>query len=176
MYIFTFHYASTLSHRSIHSPSLRMIYIPLCFYFIALLICNTRCLPQIYIPLCFYFIMMPQEKKITLSQHLHSTMLLLYLIPLLRVVSKVLIYIPLWFYFITHRNLNAHGRNLHLHSTMLLLYLGKTLATLRKNKLTFHYASTLSTLTDGVLGAVPHLHSTMLLLYRIMLSCSSYRI
>ena len=56
-YVFTFHYASTLSYfaepYSLHHCN---IYIPLCFYFIVVLSYPSSENLLIYIPLCFYFI------------------------------------------------------------------------------------------------------------------------
>ena len=97
---FTFHYASTLSIMVLIFMAASLIYIPLCFYFILRLPSNTRGSVFIYIPLCFYFISntnmgMMQGFKFTFhyastlsktnivknmeKDHLHSTMLLLYL-------------------------------------------------------------------------------------------------
>ena len=98
--LFTFHYASTLSASArhfreqflhLHSTMLLLylckewfrtennpIYIPLCFYFIAMTINSCMPLSCIYIPLCFYFI---------------EVLLVL-------VSIAACIYIPLCFYFI----------------------------------------------------------------------------
>ena len=76
-YIFTFHYASTLSPQ--------------------VLICKDQLL--IYIPLCFYFIYF--RSSITRSHsNLHSTMLLLYRRTCPLCIDCENIYIPLCFYFI----------------------------------------------------------------------------
>ena len=96
---FTFHYASTLSDFKrllriiatyLHSTMLllyriwknkkrsrKLIYIPLCFYFIRDLYNPVLLFSLIYIPLCFYFIRSPMPRRPTLL-YLHSTMLLLY--------------------------------------------------------------------------------------------------
>ena len=67
--VFTFHYASTLSHLTAITSFLFMpIYIPLCFYFI-------RC--------CFRYWFL-------LKLHLHSTMLLLYPVRVIIVLSRIL--------------------------------------------------------------------------------------
>ena len=103
---FTFHYASTLSKKWKSGTSAwRFIYIPLCFYFITPVLARWHTLFSIYIPLCFYFIHAQLRRAFlsmkftfhyasTLSAesirqvgaviNLHSTMLLLYLITLLR--------------------------------------------------------------------------------------------
>ena len=143
---FTFHYASTLSflftpeelqERNLHSTMLLL-------YLFAVSPKSTRI--KIYIPLCFYFIggatgTDNNNEKFTFHyastlsgvsrlcintpQHLHSTMLLLYLISLCRSLNLVVftfhyastlskqqqsqtlienIYIPLCFYFIENLN------------------------------------------------------------------------
>ena len=97
--IFTFHYASTLSKsmngserekQNLHSTML-LLYLPYIrvpsFYFL------------IYIPLCFYFIEMVLDHNIT-NPYLHSTMLLLYRCSIPFCSSASAIYIPLCFYFI----------------------------------------------------------------------------
>ena len=121
---FTFHYASTLSQYYtiksgdtlyLHSTMLllyletcrefkfveELIYIPLCFYFIAMWTHRTPLSCLIYIPLCFYFIDSGVSESIVTSQNLHSTMLLLYQpVGSLGLYGEVWIYIPLCFYFI----------------------------------------------------------------------------
>ena len=55
---FTFHYASTLSHiKQRYFKRARLIYIPLCFYFISYSLNLSSPSAFIYIPLCFYFIL-----------------------------------------------------------------------------------------------------------------------
>ena len=124
-YIFTFHYASTLSRFSIetyagtfiyihyastlslfhlltsyllsnlHSTMLLLyraypaerplperIYIPLCFYFIRKRAPGCNNTDIIYIPLCFYFIYLRKSTIDHVKKNLHSTMLLLYPVPL----------------------------------------------------------------------------------------------
>ena len=98
---FTFHYASTLSDiwnlrgksvPNLHSTMLLLyrnyrgifssgisIYIPLCFYFISHSDVWCEWGNCIYIPLCFYFIQ-AQGHAQSHYLHLHSTMLLLYLL------------------------------------------------------------------------------------------------
>ena len=78
--------------------------------------------------------------------HLHSTMLLLYHIPL---------HIP-------------QDRYNNLHSTMLLLYPDDPGFIDSHKIFTFHYASTLSMSLGRWRVGVINLHSTMLLLYRMM--------
>ena len=75
------------------------------------------------------------------------------------------IYIPLCFYFIICLALRHASAMAHLHSTMLLLYLIRRRTGVKRNKFTFHYASTLSQLEKKVEKHNSDLHSTMLLLY-----------
>ena len=166
------------------------IYIPLCFYFIMTTPRSRIKKPCIYIPLCFYFIehiaiflydpwSFTFHYASTLSQtkgfeemfekNLHSTMLLLYL-------AGFAVY---------------ESNNLNLHSTMLLLYQENwAYLSIGYHKFTFHYASTLSILSESWEDSLAdiyiplcfyfikarwstsqqrlcNLHSTMLLLYRI---------
>ena len=100
-YVFTFHYASTLS-------GIRTVVL-----FVG---------SSIYIPLCFYFIPRGSRHLCLTMKYLHSTMLLLYRWRLLVVISPCPIYIPLCFYFIRNFRKSAE-LSLYLHSTMLLLYL-----------------------------------------------------
>ena len=171
--IFTFHYASTLSPLRLWSMSPRIIYIPLCFYFIFLIHLLTVRFPFIYIPLCFYFIATAILQSV--RQHdLHSTMLLLYPGKSRRGHACGYIYIPLCFYFISFGREITALTEVNLHSTMLLLYrawdIYLTAGSLiyiplcfyfikryrRKRsldaKFTFHYASTLSWVTTPPLG------------------------
>ena len=97
--VFTFHYASTLSAVDPFPVNPFFIYIPLCFYFIR-------------VPL----------RSLGILLHLHSTMLLLYLIVVDLVLCSAVIYIPLCFYFISFRSFSS-ASSVNLHSTMLLLYL-----------------------------------------------------
>ena len=121
-----------------------LIYIPLCFYFIVLLMHCSFAHLFIYIPLCFYFISGQKKGGDHGYKNLHSTMLLLYLfwivwnVPLGRHLHSTMlllypagndgftvftfIYIPLCFYFIRNRNLLFPAIRTDLHSTMLLLY------------------------------------------------------
>ena len=143
---FTFHYASTLSKQIPELPPGILIYIPLCFYFIAKLSALS------FYPLTFTF-----HYASTLSnggvrigagvKHLHSTMLLLYLNPLafsaetyLNLHSTMLLLYPV-------SRISTHLKEINLHSTMLLLYLAAV-----------HIAT----------AADIHLHSTMLLLYHVV--------
>ena len=102
--LFTFHYASTLSlfHlltsyllSNLHSTMLLLyraypaerplperIYIPLCFYFIRKRAPGCNNTDIIYIPLCFYFIYLRKSTIDHVKKNLHSTMLLLYPVPL----------------------------------------------------------------------------------------------
>ena len=142
-----------------------IIYIPLCFYFIAEPPPHRTDRGAIYIPLCFYFIHHRSagcarrtpftfHYASTLSrlpaaclpsrEYLHSTMLLLYLI------LAVTVSVPIF----------------HLHSTMLLLYQNvylKIIVCIR------YLHSTMLLLYPDTPKAKPvgftNLHSTMLLLY-----------
>ena len=121
---FTFHYASTLS-RTIFWPGPPNSYLHSTMLLLYHPAGAARALiDRIYIPLCFYFIACDFSGLVsgtaftfhyasTLSQgiarllswcfHLHSTMLLLYLMRPVNDVSSMSIYIPLCFYFIGHR-------------------------------------------------------------------------
>ena len=80
--LFTFHYASTLSGCQGCNTGLDcLIYIPLCFYFIKSVLVRPAANISIYIPLCFYFICCHFSSR-TEKSYLHSTMLLLYPVPL----------------------------------------------------------------------------------------------
>ena len=162
---FTFHYASTLSQKQSNSMKHRIIYIPLCFYFIGakayilntgklhlhstmlLLYLERESKDRIQVRFTFHYASTLSEQMprgVVVHLHLHSTMLLLY-----------------------PRRLCIAYRNLYnLHSTMLLLYrfsvLSKSTAYI---SFTFHYASTLSKASGETLYKLSHLHSTMLLLY-----------
>ena len=141
--VFTFHYASTLSESddktlgiqcNLHSTMLllylqehewsntvRIIYIPLCFYFIG----NSP--PT----LCTYL-------------HLHSTMLLLYHRILKRRMRPFKIYIPLCFYFIVNTDSEQElrvGFTFHYASTLSWCV---QFVLWSEWLFTFHYASTLS--------------------------------
>ena len=129
------------SDRSDHE---REIYIPLCFYFIRLLVASELISKlEIYIPLCFYFI----KEQRTLW---------------LRFTN---IYIPLCFYFIRTYSARGYGWHRHLHSTMLLLYPVGGIFGTHVPVFTFHYASTLSKNGKWTERTWINLHSTMLLLY-----------
>ena len=142
------------------------IYIPLCFYFIALRKTSEYSVTLIYIPLCFYFI--GQRKTV------HR--------------STLSIYIPLCFYFIRVGDLDgglliqftfhyastlsrltrSFGiRYRYLHSTMLLLYRntrqGSGLFCPIYIPLCFYFI--LQTVAVKAPG-IENLHSTMLLLYQ----------
>ena len=143
----------------------KLIYIPLCFYFIGWNHSGFYVCCSIYIPLCFYFInptanpldsefgnlhstmllLYPQRMMACglLQHHLHSTMLLLYRYTALPPAACSNIYIPLCFYFI-------NGIRLRIQSPVLF---------------TFHYASTLSVQSHHRQSCIHNLHSTMLLLY-----------
>ena len=118
---FTFHYASTLSARKLDHKRQISIYIPLCFYFIHVVIGLKAFCTHIYIPLCFYFIWkfdVIHLYPVTFTFHYAST-----LSARRRKQRNIwCIYIPLCFYFIPFRNR----------------------AYIRVSIFTFHYASTLS--------------------------------
>ena len=142
-YIFTFHYASTLSKAlvffNVKTPEFT-------FHYASTLSGaprEERTSGLIYIPLCFYFILFPERVRMRLK-HLHSTMLLLYQglsdrnahgkagftfhyastlsDNSLRWQDLRSIYIPLCFYFINCYFIKFHVIYNNLHSTMLLLY------------------------------------------------------
>ena len=93
-------------------------------------------------------------------------MLLLYLVPYDNLEYDIYIYIPLCFYFIAYRmTISKWIFTFTFHyastlSTMTPANLGVDI------RFTFHYASTLSVRLHDKGGAWKHLHSTMLLLYR----------
>ena len=162
---FTFHYASTLSITRICQKMENFIYIPLCFYFIIAVGLSCDLCHDIYIPLCFYFIETRYEKVnlfliiyiplcfyfITTvcrpsrrMNHLHSTMLLLYLKRVFNCACVLIIYIPLCFYFITlsgERYRVFTRFTFHYASTLSVV---TTFTTYQLTEFTFHYASTLS--------------------------------
>ena len=121
---FTFHYASTIStFRHIHPDP------PSCFTFhyastiSGLFILVVFQVSLLYIPLCFYYIKEPSWMISIRLTTLHSTMLLLYLIPIIKsgictspLHSTMLLLYPQW------TKLNRKKKST-LHSTMLLLYL-----------------------------------------------------
>ena len=123
-YNFTFHYASTIStFRHIHPDP------PSCFTFhyastiSGLFILVVFQVSLLYIPLCFYYIKEPSWMISIRLTTLHSTMLLLYLIPIIKsgictspLHSTMLLLYPQW------TKLNRKKKST-LHSTMLLLYL-----------------------------------------------------
>ena len=76
------HSTMLLLYRSVSGsiPFCFRIYIPLCFYFIGMPGPVQRMQSGIYIPLCFYFIS-KYDRICIYCYNLHSTMLLLYLIP-----------------------------------------------------------------------------------------------
>ena len=101
--------------------------------------------------------------------HLHSTLLLLYLLPSVLTLPQ-----PSTFTFhfastLSHGNRKGKQKEFNLHSTLLLLYLVTILGTLVVVLFTFHFASTLS--LTGMADSVykNHLHSTLLLLYQYWL-------
>ena len=143
---FTFHYASTLSVPQIldqvldshlHSTMLllypimtamrgcpaMLIYIPLCFYFIVSDRQDAQIVTIIYIPLCFYFIEIFDHSVVPAVDHLHSTMLLLYLganCPISCAIKFTFHYASTLSHFFCKPNVSITD----LHSTMLLLYRG----------------------------------------------------
>ena len=77
----------------------------------------------LYIPLCFYYIAVPKALEIYKRSPLHSTMLLLYLWCDSAEPDRIkTLYIPLCFYYIFIK-IPDFLLFLPLHSTMLLLYL-----------------------------------------------------
>ena len=100
--VFTFHYASTLSFIE---STLMDGYVGFTFHYASTLSewidLWSHDGDHIYIPLCFYFIPLMLSTKYSASANLHSTMLLLYRILKHLVVQAITIYIPLCFYFIT---------------------------------------------------------------------------
>ena len=140
---FTFHYASTLSKYRAHSMSHGWLFT---FHYASTLSefanqCGKKIL--IYIPLCFYFIAVvpPMSSAGSGSFTFHYASTLSHVSVLL--ISCILIYIPLCFYFIwvTGYDINDYDKftfhyastlslserynivdDPHLHSTMLLLY------------------------------------------------------
>ena len=142
---FTFHYASTLS-QSFPSAVLffDIIYIPLCFYFIFISPKRRHVVTYIYIPLCFYFIV-DCRCPLPGDPHLHSTMLLLYLLA----------------------QIAESEDKTHLHSTMLLLY--RNMGLQRPSGVPHLHSTMLLLYPRGQLLTETfkrNLHSTMLLLYR----------
>ena len=162
---FTFHYASTLSGSLRRSLLSSLIYIPLCFYFISSAAHAAIFFFPIYIPLCFYFILTKSTKSScnclftfhyasTLSlistqntshnHNLHSTMLLLYLLPVVYCIDHSVF----TFHYAStlSKKSRLSPRLIHdLHSTMLLLYRGgERDGRHERDEFTFHYASTLS--------------------------------
>ena len=99
---------------------------------------------QIYIPLCFYFIVRRWRYPLESWHHLHSTMLLLYLVSVV-VVSSCLptLHSTMLLLYLCDREICV-AVLAHLHSTMLLLYPKVSGWNPLKWKFTFHYASTLS--------------------------------
>ena len=144
----------------------KLIYIPLCFYFIAFTECSLLLSMMIYIPLCFYFIptdYFPAASRLPFTFHYASTLSVFFLlyvpaqfsftfhyastlsVYLYFSTSFAPIYIPLCFYFITTSRSEDPVRNweftFHYASTLSgspVIYQN------RKNIFTFHYASTLS--------------------------------
>ena len=103
VYEFTFHYASTLSHRTVSSrPRVICIYIPLCFYFIGKSGRNDAESKTIYIPLCFYFIFIINVSVSEIDEYFIYIPLCFYFIPPSDHIDFDVfqIYIPLCFYFI----------------------------------------------------------------------------
>ena len=78
--------------------------------------------------------------------------------------QKIQLYIPLCFYYIIYP-MRRLEMLLPLHSTMLLLYPSDHICIPRISCFTFHYASTISSLTSSHALFMISLHSTMLLLY-----------
>ena len=101
MAVFTFHYASTLSHIIAFCETFRKIlYIPLCFYFIEL----TFVFNQITLDFTFHYASTLSRRRNTTTDSihsLHSIMLLLYRRTVLLLLSVAHLYIPLCFYFIS---------------------------------------------------------------------------
>ena len=100
----------------------RLIYIPLCFYFILVIFYAKKLIFRIYIPLCFYFIKILinyPELKPQFTFHYASTL--------------------------SRLQLQIASADTHLHSTMLLLYHYPWKdSSYGEPEFTFHYASTLS--------------------------------
>ena len=144
----------------------------------------------LYIPLCFYYIAVPKALEIYKRSPLHSTMLLLYLWCDSAEPDRIkTLYIPLCFYYIFIKIpdfllfLPLHSTMLllylhiliavkcmypALHSTMLLLYPVQKKATLflicLYIPLCFYYIVRFSVCMGSLLHT---LHSTMLLLYPV---------
>ena len=200
--LFTFHYASTLSMTDFRRPAYSVIYIPLCFYFIA--------------------VVPPMSSAGSGSFTFHYASTLSHVSVLL--ISCILIYIPLCFYFIwvTGYDINDYDKfTFHyastlsdlanrltwtmirdLHSTMLLLY--RSLRTCecgdwnwiyiplcfyfisRQHKMAVRYLQIyiplcfyfILSLSEWMRTLLMNLHSTMLLLYRsrsgIRSKCNSW--
>ena len=207
--VFTFHYASTLSESddktlgiqcNLHSTMLllylqehewsntvRIIYIPLCFYFIG----NSPPTLCTYLHLHSTMLLLYPEPHFATARHkkhLHSTMLLLYHRILKRRMRPFKIYIPLCFYFIVNTDSEQElrvGFTFHYASTLSWCV---QFVLWSEWLFTFHYASTLSGFDSvwwdfirriyiplcfyfiwHLLLSSPlrsYLHSTMLLLYR----------
>ena len=142
-----------------------LIYIPLCFYFIAQDIWQVIRHRLIYIPLCFYFIcivifsvklnddlhstmllLYRSSSRRTLQAFcdLHSTMLLLYQKRAANIERFAYIYIPLCFYFIWSSDGNSVSCK-HIYIPLCFYFIGTTMANRPgEYAFTFHYASTLS--------------------------------
>ena len=162
---FTFHYASTLSMLSVASWA---AFFKFTFHYASTLSDVSGWIICRSLSFTFHYASTLSKSPVNTGQwttHLHSTMLLLYL---LKVIPLRL---PLT----------------HLHSTMLLLYPGDCLSVIgvklftfhyastlswwsspdphHTRSFTFHYASTLSIMPSWVSYVRSNLHSTMLLLY-----------
>ena len=163
---FTFHYASTLS-TLMCTVSGGIVYLHSTMLLLYRL--NRHHIKEviiIYIPLCFYFIALPRSYRHRDHPNLHSTMLLLYhdRTAVLNVKKHNLHSTMLLLYQIAQMQIQAQVQDLHstmlllypcprtslpssnqdLHSTMLLLYPIQWSSLGGTNLFTFHYASTLS--------------------------------
>ena len=147
---FTFHYASTLScWRLLVVVSPCPIYIPLCFYFILVLVSS--------VPHCTQFTF-HYASTLSFSEYRYSfdtAIFTFHYASTLSVIQAVIIYMLQ-----------------DLHSTMLLLYQTLFDTCLPCTSIfTFHYASTLSLSIIFLIFALFYLHSTMLLLYLLCTTC-----
>ena len=99
---FTFHYASTLSILdTIKTRYAVYIYIPLCFYFIKEAGCTAAEISHLHSTMLLLYLL-GVHPDILIRSHLHSTMLLLYQPEDKKPLTEERIYIPLCFYFIEY--------------------------------------------------------------------------
>ena len=133
---FTFHYASTISHGRIRKTNTKWLYIPLCFYYIIVILnrihkdcyftfhyastiswssMRLAMYTLLYIPLCFYYIPAYWRLAWVSPPPLHSTMLLLYPPQTATSPYRHQLYIPLCFYYIVAAGEGAgHGEELYI--------------------------------------------------------------